>query len=468
MPKRRKTNDVEPQGDTLVIRYGIIFFALLAFTVNAAELFTYSPSILTEEDWGSTVVRAEPVLVDLEALQPRQSDISSQALTAQSVASLRVDGVSYSATLERVEEHGKGNFTRFVRLEGSSDLSSFTVVDGAVWVELWHSSAPTFHRSIVTRDGQQYLVEWNEKEINRLLTDDVVEMESVPPDADGPEAAREREEVLTSHQRRRSVRSGPTPPPPPPSPCPAGEAEFLESDAVYGYDKTVLSWYDKTSPEKAKAAFEANVQAVVVGYNLYVQNSKGGNYRFRLAGIEEIDYIASGSLLADLNWVLNSPQVAKLPMKYQSYIYFGLWVGINGPNGKDPKYCGLATGGYTGKPGEYPPRHIVQPNCGVGGGIHELGHNTRKFHQKLNGNSPDITYPVQYAYGYALDGYWRDIMCSGVWQECPTGCPAGPFFSNKDVIRDGMPTGTSQTRNFATDAVVFKARAARKVCVKVN
>ncbi len=88
---------------------------------------------------------------------------------------------------------------------------------------------------------------------------------------------------------------------------------------------------------------------------------------------------------------------------------------------------------------------VTARTCAVGNLSfpHELGHNMGSHHNPENGSNP--TYP--YGFGHYVDGSYRTVM--SYVDPCPSGCNRQPYFSNPDIVFNGVPTGIANARDNA-------------------
>ncbi len=88
---------------------------------------------------------------------------------------------------------------------------------------------------------------------------------------------------------------------------------------------------------------------------------------------------------------------------------------------------------------------VTARSCAVGNlsFAHELGHNMGSQHNPENGSGP--TYP--YGFGHYVNGSYRTVM--SYVDPCPNGCTRRPYFSNPEVVFNGVPTGIDNLRDNA-------------------
>ncbi len=107
--------------------------------------------------------------------------------------------------------------------------------------------------------------------------------------------------------------------------------------------------------------------------------------------------------------------------------------------------CGIGylMGGQGGNPNNA--FTVTARTCAVGNlsFAHELGHNMGSQHNPENGSGP--TYP--YGFGHYVNGSYRTVMSYS--DPCTNGCTRVPYFSNPNVIFNGVPTGIPNARENA-------------------
>ncbi|MDP9249516.1 MAG: hypothetical protein M3M85_03360 [bacterium] len=374
----------------------------LALTAESAELFTQSHA-WTEEKWGSEILRAEPVEVNLEAIRPRErGPYRVQALASVASLTFTVDGIQQQFAV-RTEEHGGGNFSNFGKVDGSDWQSYYTVTGRSVVGELW---TPQGHRSLRTIGDTTYLVEWDEAEVARLIMNEV----SVTA-------------TVAKKGRRRAVRH----PSPEPKPCTPEQVETTNLLIVYN-DQALARLGEGIQARDAMVATGYNLGN---GWNAAVINTTGALMdRVNIVGVEHVDYIDGSSkggsrqeqetnMSQDLNWLENSPAVKSLmqALKADAVVFFG---------GRYTELGGLADKGYA-----------IVSSFHVFVSSHELGHALI-----LAGHEPAI-WPVPsglpvWAVDRAVPGVGRGFMAYGV--ECVAAgqdCPWQPLLAMSGVFYPG-------------------------------
>lgn len=88
---------------------------------------------------------------------------------------------------------------------------------------------------------------------------------------------------------------------------------------------------------------------------------------------------------------------------------------------------------------------VTARTCAVGNLSfpHELGHNMGSHHNPENGSNP--TFP--YGFGHYVNANYRTVM--SYVDPCTSGCTRRPYFSNPDIIFNGVPTGIANARDNA-------------------
>lgn len=86
---------------------------------------------------------------------------------------------------------------------------------------------------------------------------------------------------------------------------------------------------------------------------------------------------------------------------------------------------------------------VTSRTCSVGNLSfpHELGHNMGSHHNPENGGTP--TFP--YGFGHYINGNYRTVM--SYVDPCTSGCIRQPYFSNPNIMFNGVPTGLTTRDN---------------------
>lgn len=88
---------------------------------------------------------------------------------------------------------------------------------------------------------------------------------------------------------------------------------------------------------------------------------------------------------------------------------------------------------------------VTARTCAVGNlsFAHELGHNMGSQHNPENGSNP--TFP--YGFGHYVNGSYRTVM--SYVDPCTSGCTRVAYFSNPNIVFNGVPTGITNARDNA-------------------
>ena len=345
------------------------------------------------------------------ALRHRAVDVNWAALSPQA-REIRLnpfDGLTLTATLERVERPVGGGFVWVGRLLGE--------VDGRVTLSVRGDALA----GSVFRQGREWLV------VRPAAGGHVVyELDPAAREPTGPDVV-----------------------------LPAGDATGRNSPA----------------PQAAVCQDDGSIIDVLVAYTTQARDETGGTdailalinqrvsdmntanlvsaapFQWRLVQAVEVDYTESGNISTDLG-ALQRPDDGLMDEIHAARDLYradlsSLLV-AQGSNGA----CGLAYQMLALDPGfkdaafgvtalDYPGEFT----CGALTLSHELGHNLGNAHDRAHAGS-DVLFP--YSYGYqSPSGAFRDIMS----YDCPGGCPRVNLWANPDVWYLGEPTGV----DFETD-----------------
>lgn len=422
----------------------VILSLSLASSAFAADdkLFTpvYETALTSEAPngdmfWGPNFKSVSRVSFNADALissRDRTSRKNSSAaedvqpLMAASAIEFVVDFNTYTAVLDHIEDRGGGNFSWFGRVEGSQFLSHFAVVNGKMAGEIWlpFFSVDGFHRSLISRGGDTFLVQMDDNVLGKSMDNDQLSPEFF---------SRETLDAMTSIKE-----AGGTLRPILPWHCRPEEIPTREVDELQVYDNTSLSWFSRNpwygSGLGAKDELHVLVQSTFDSKNSHFTNSKvGGSNRVNLVALVGFDYSSAGNTQADLSKLIESPEVAALRDLYHADIV-GLWVGFASTG-----FSGMGTGfDLTGRLAHY----VVYVGGGAKTAVHEFGHVIGMDHQPENATGLS-RYP--FSYGHFIAGIFRDAV-STYLPQCGDSCSVGPFFSNPSVLFNGIPTGIVDKR----------------------
>lgn len=386
-------------------RFSFFFLVVLsAFSLNAAdvELFTPRYDAVEELEWGPTVRSVEPVTFNRE-LVARESTKGVQAFSAQTEKiSFRISGVEYTIAPDE-------KWKSFHRVAGARFLSHFSVVGEAVAGEIWLPNGQ--HRSLITRKGTTYLIEWNDEVVAKSLVNDV-------------SFASMNANAQTLSRKRRAVRH--------PSNPDACEGEWINTTDQLGlYNDRTLEWYGGDLTQ-----FQAYVENAVKAYNATVINTTDKwEYRTRLVGLVKVSYVDNGpddpeGMHKVREWARTSGEVKQLLDKHQadtSHFFVGYY--RVGPGGAADFGTGFAVSSAVH--GSFVFVHER------GHADHRMGHDDKHWTNVPGGVSP------MWAYDYYIDGVARGLMAYADSTNCPNQCPWQPIFATPYQNYEGinLPAG---------------------------
>jgi peptidyl-Asp metalloendopeptidase len=193
-----------------------------------------------------------------------------------------------------------------------------------------------------------------------------------------------------------------------------------------------------TTPVKTTLGGDAQAQtlaqsAIDTTNTTYI-NSKI-RQRVRLVNAQETAISETGSLGSELPVLRNDATVASLREQYKADLVAMI------SNSSDN--CGI--GYLMGSANPLNGFTVTSRTCAVGNLSfpHELGHNMGSQHNPESGSG--ATYP--YGYGHYVDGIFRTVM--SYVDPCPNGCTRRPYFSNPEILFNGLPTGIDNARDNA-------------------
>jgi hypothetical protein len=421
----------------------IVFLVLVVLVVLASSAFAEDDKVLFTPDysyysqvlkagegegvvWEPTVKSAERITFSKNALRPTEkrttnrvaldvATVSSVSVFGQTVATPSVEFVvgfrTYRAELKRSDLFDPD--THFFRVEGSDFLSHVSTIGDSVAGEIWLPGNPgkVEHRSIRTRGGSSYLVEWDEEENRKLVA------------RSHPVKGHESE---TSSLIERVPRRAIAPPREPEvmGPCWADQILTEVVDYMVLFDSTGFSYFIS---DEERNTYAKNVVATI---NATIINSQGVGW-VRLVGTGLLDYTSKGVLGDDLREVTNSSAATEL-RDVQHADVVGLFVGaVNSDLGGVTHY-------YTGESKlGFMVAHVA---VAASTPAHEFGHMLGGMgHQPEYWNNPTMPW----AYGHLVDGWFGDTMSYPI---CPNGCGIIPVYSNPHVLAYGKPTGIEGER----------------------
>lgn len=420
------------------MRTTIVFAVLavmigLASTAEGAEKELFSPSYFPwrEQEWGTVVLKAEPIVVNKEAILPRRQGPSAQALapSASREMSIHIDGVAYESEFDS-EATQLLDVAWAGRVSGDKRLSfSGVSKDGVVSGEIWTSQG---HRSIVTRDKVTYLVEWNEEELKKLFKDDVHK----GGDAYSIIATASRLLIETQAKRRAVAH------PSNPDACRGNSVENF--DLMLPFTQVALDWFSKdpvVADREIRAAGENGVKAI----NAITINTTGKLLkRVNLVYMFLVSRVAGQWMSEDLEWAARSPEVSGPRDQYRADVSI-LLSGVANGGGGLAGALGTAEQGFA-------VAYIVGGAFGI---AHEFGHVAWNMgHHPGNWTNPNPVWAVD----HYVDGIGSGVMALATMAECPRGCPMQPYWAYSKAFYEGtqVPTGIPDQRENALAQAYFE------------
>ena len=412
-PSRRRTiSRPETPKEEIIIRTP---------DLAANVLLSYQVSQENRLSWGSTFKTVEAVKINPAALELMAGKTGDADLT------INIGGRDYKIFQERVDYRGRDNYSWFGKIQGSSVLSHFAVVDDAVAGEIWLPNGA--HYSILSRGDGQYLVTWDDQKIRRSLANDVVN-DSAPTGAGVGSGAGAGAVAGIDSTRRRPVQR--------PNWCTGEEIENI--DQLIIYTQQAQDWFSKNAVEGEKQ-IQAAAQNSVDATNGVTINSTGNEwqYRLNLVHTEKVNHTDAGSvggkLTDDLGWLWASQEVSTLRNTYNADAVM-LLVGSC-----DATSCGSASLPPGG------PGAVTATQIGAFGIAHEnghmlwgMGHNPESWSKGMGG-LPD------WAMDHYVNGVAAGVMRGG-GTKCPNLCPTSPHWANPNINYAGTrtPSGVQDER----------------------
>ena len=184
------------------------------------------------------------------------------------------------------------------------------------------------------------------------------------------------------------------------------------------------------------AQAQALAQSAIDATNTAYINS-GIRQRVRMVHSEEFVYTETTSASTDLSNLRNNAGIQALRDTHKA----DLVAEISEITG----VCGI--GYLMGAPGgnQNNAFTVTVRSCAVGNlsFAHELGHNMGSHHNPENGSNPTYAY----GFGHWINGNYRTVMSYS--DPCTQGCTRRPYFSNPNVMFNGVPTGVENARDNA-------------------
>ncbi|MEE9217659.1 MAG: zinc-dependent metalloprotease family protein [Acidobacteriota bacterium] len=232
----------------------------------------------------------------------------------------------------------------------------------------------------------------------------------------------------------------------------AATSEGSATDSASRQDVMVLYTTQARLGAGGAAQIEATIQNAVDITNSAYANSQV-EPRLNLIHMEEVAYGDSGILSSDLYWLKGDAGVAALRDIYGADMV-GLIV-------NDGTACGSAF--LQNNPGaafESKAFMVTVRDCAVGNltFAHEFAHNQGCDHNPENSPSFPNHGSFPWSFGHWHDGNYRTVLSYSA--PCALGCTRQPYFSNSNVIFNGLPTGILDEReNYRTinDTAIYVA-----------
>ena len=159
--------------------------------------------------------------------------------------------------------------------------------------------------------------------------------------------------------------------------------------------------------------------------------------RVRLVNAQEYLYAETASASTDLSNLRSNPTIQALRNTHTADLVamIGEMQGVCGIGYLMGAAGGNQNNGFT----------ATARSCAVGNlsFAHELGHNMGSQHNPENGSNP--TFP--YGFGHYVNGSYRTVM--SYVNPCTSGCTRVAYFSNPNVIFNGVATGIENARDNA-------------------
>jgi hypothetical protein len=215
---------------------------------------------------------------------------------------------------------------------------------------------------------------------------------------------------------------------------PKAENMLASTDSGDRIDVLVLYTTPVKNSLGGDAQAQAFAQSAIDTTNTTYINSKI-RQRVRLVNARETMIAETGSLSTELSTVRNDTAAADARNQYKADLVAMI------SNSSDA--CGI--GYLMGSANPLNGFTVTSRTCAVGNLSfpHELGHNMGSQHNPENGSNP--SYP--YGFGHYVNGVFRTVM--SYVDPCPNGCTRRPYFSNPEILFNGLPTGIDNARDNA-------------------
>jgi len=404
-------------------------------TVGNQELFV-NFSQTEENSSDPTITRVRYAKVNLNALSQPDAAFGT-VYTEQLILNLFSD-VSFTVNNLSINYRGNGDYTWIGKIDGTQFGDVILVVkDGRITGNV--NAQGEVYRIRPSQDGWHAIQKMNPA----AFPEDAPSV--LPPSSTLPEPLPSDETQNSQLKSARANRENGTP--------------IIDVMVVY----TPVA---ARTPTDNNVNIVSEIQLAIDETNQIYANS-AIKQRLRLVHTEQVNYTEKGIYDAnrsvDLHRLSNIndgfiDEVHRLRDEYKADLV-SLWV-----EDEKPPYCGVgftmnskhlsknfAANGFT----------VVERHCAtapVYAFAHELGHNMGAHHEKeaLFKNEPTgclkgAAYP--YSCGYVHDTVgkndsWRTIMAYGT--VCKNGCTRVPYFSNPDIMYNGIATGDASANNALT------------------
>lgn len=215
---------------------------------------------------------------------------------------------------------------------------------------------------------------------------------------------------------------------------PQAENAIATTDSGDRIDVLVLYTTPVKNSLGGDAQAQAFAQSAIDTTNTTYLNSKI-RQRVRLVFAQETAIAETGSLSSELPVVRADATVAALRDQYKADLVAMI------SNSSDA--CGI--GYLMGSANPLNGFTVTSRTCAVGNLSfpHELGHNMGSQHNPENGSNP--SYP--FGFGHYVNGVFRTVM--SYVDPCTSGCTRRPYFSNPEILFNGLPTGIDNARDNA-------------------
>ena len=208
------------------------------------------------------------------------------------------------------------------------------------------------------------------------------------------------------------------------------------------FDVMVMYTPEARDAAGGTAGIQATAQAAVDAMNLSFTNS-GVDAEGILVFTQLADYNDSANSSADLTWVRNDPLVAALRDTVGADMVSLIAEDIGNSCGRGYLMTnpgpGFASSAF----------QVTARSCAVGNlsFAHEFGHNLGLDHNPENSTTPPANASFPWSFGHWHNGSYRTVLSYS--SQCTNGCTRRPYFSNPDVMFNGLPTGVEDERDNA-------------------